>query len=206
MTSLPLPQICITCPPPWPQAMMHAGKNLENRDASVAARLAPFVGQNIGISQSKTWIETDASRIAESLMRSGHIGMCEPEAQDWANTAGKLLLVARLDRIAKPSEYGRNPWHIAGQHGLVLGKVWQVEPVTCAGGAGAWEPTWCVKCGHVIADNACMTDRKTKAAKPCPSCKTPFPMNRMNERERAKLDATWPGEKRPQLRIVRECQ
>lgn len=184
MTTIPLPLICITCLPPWPQAMMHAGKNLENRDENIAARLAPFVGQNIGISQSKTWDAFDAK--LERMGISGHVGFDESllgHEGTWKATAGKLLLVARLDRIAKPSEYGRNPWHVQGQHGLILGKVWQVEPVTCTGGAGAWEPTWCGICHAISAPSKNMQ---------CAVCKTGALYT--------------PDGERPALRIVRECQ
>ena len=209
MTSLPLPLICITCLPPWPQAMMFAGKNLENRDANVAARLAPFVGQNIGISQSKgftkQWSKHDAVMAALEIEfnqrhRPGFKHRDLGREEDWPKTAGKLILVARLDRIAKPSEYSRNPWHFASQHGLVLGKVWQVEPVTCTGGAGAWEPTWCVKCGHIMADNA-------RAPLCCPKCKAIWPENRMTRKGMEHLNANCGASiERPQLRIVRECQ
>ena len=188
MDTIPLPPICITCLPPWPQAMMFAGKNIENRDANVAARLAPFVGQNIGISQSKGFpsyypveqAELEAHCIANDFgdeLRDPLGG-----TETWKQTAGKLLLVARLDRIAKPSEYGRNPWHVAGQHGLVLGKVWQVEPVPCRGAVGAWKPYWCASCGAISAASKSMQ---------CAHCKAGHAYDEAGER--------------PQLRIVREC-
>lgn len=187
MTSLPLPLICITCLPPWPQAMMHAGKNIENRDASVAARLAPFVGQNIGISQSKTWNANDAMDAGLEVLRvhmqyKGWVNM-RARNEKWKETAGKLILVARLDRIAKPSEYGRNPWHIQGQHGLVLGKVWQVEPSPARGAVGAWAPRWCGICHAISAPSENMK---------CTVCKTGALYNAEGER--------------PRLQIVRECQ
>ena len=188
MDTIPLPPICVTCLPPWPQAMMFAGKNIENRDANVAARLAPFVGQNIGISQSKGFpsyypveqAELEAHCIANDFgdeLRDPLGG-----TETWKQTAGKLLLVARLDRIAKPSEYGRNPWHVAGQHGLVLGKVWQVEPVPCRGAVGAWKPYWCASCGAISAASKSMQ---------CAHCKAGHAYDEAGER--------------PQLRIVREC-
>jgi hypothetical protein len=184
--------------------MMHAGKNIENRDASVAARLAPFVGQNIGISQSKAfdWVDYEANVLdlkSRGLVDWPYRESLRPDS-NVNQSRGKLLLVARLDRIAKPSEYGRNPWHVRGQHGLVLGKVWQVEPVTCTGGAGAWEPTWCVKCGHVVADNARMPGR-------CYTCKAIFPENRMTRKGMEHLNTNCGGNiERPLLNVVGVCQ
>ncbi len=167
--------------------MMYAGKNVENRDASVAARLALFVGQNIGISQSKTfdWVDYEANVLdlkSRGLVNWPYRESLRPDS-DVNQSRGKLLLVARLDRIAKPSEYGRNPWHVQGQHGLVLGKVWQVEPLPARGAVGAWRPSWCGICHAISAPNANMK---------CTVCKTGALYNANGER--------------PQLRSVRECQ
>ena len=182
MTSLPLPLICITCLPPWPQAMMHAGKNIENRDATVAARLAPFVGQNIGISQSKGYPSYHTKYDAEDQVREVEFMLRHDEgfnhgdlgrAKDWEATAGKLVIVARLDRIAHPHDSWKNRWHVAGQHGLVLGKVWQVEPLPCRGAVGAWSPRWCGICQSISAPNANMK---------CTVCKTGALYNADGER------------------------
>jgi hypothetical protein len=197
MTSIPLPPVCLTCLPPWPQAMMYAGKNLENRCESVARRLAPFVGQTIGISQSKG--AHPANRITEDC-HEALVYLANSElAPHWVGQTprrlgiedgrGKLLLVAKLDRIAAPSEFGSNAWHVEGQHGLVFGNVWQVEPVACTGGTGAWRPNWCDQCGHIVADNA-------RTPEQCPTCKADWHKHGVHH---ATID-------RPKLRIVRECQ
>jgi hypothetical protein len=102
---------------------------------------------------------------------------------EWTATAGKMFIVAQLDGIAHPHESWKNRWHIHGQHGLVLGKVWQVEPLPCRGAVGAWAPRWCGICQSISAPSKSMI---------CTVCKTGALYNAEGDR--------------PQLRIVRKCQ
>jgi hypothetical protein len=167
--------------------MMHAGKNIENRDATVAARLAPFVGQNIGISQSKSfdWVDYEATVLelkSRGLVDWPYRESLRPDS-DVNQSRGKLILVARLDRIAKPSEYGRSQWHVQGQHGLVLSNVRQIEPVPCRGAVGAWKPYWCASCGAISAAGKSMQ---------CAHCKSGEAYSEEGDR--------------PLLKVVRVCQ
>jgi len=184
ITTLPLPPFCLTLTPPWPQAIAYAGKRLENRHRSVAKGIGTYRGM-IGLSQSKTpriaaseWdacnslctdIELDHGLI------EGTLGMPE----DIKVTSGKLWLVADLVDVLPPDRCEGADWHVSGQWGLILGQVYEVEPVACMGGQGAWRPQWCFKCQKVVADSH---------GKVCKACKTTLA----------------PASEAPALRVVRE--
>lgn len=53
MNTLPLPPLCLTLLPPWPQAILYAGKRIENRSAGVAAQIGGYRGL-VGLLQSKS--------------------------------------------------------------------------------------------------------------------------------------------------------
>lgn len=223
--TLPLPLRCLTLLPPWPQAIRYAEKRLENRSGSVAKPLAEWrYGLDlenvpiIGLSQSKGynaptekspgWTVEDADEAARDI-EHGHVnGNTLPGilrefslgfAKDWLHTAGTLWLCAELLEVLPPDKCEGDPWHVPGQWGLILGRVWEVKPVPCTGGQGAWNAdSWCVKCGHVYANSA-------KAPGRCYSCKAIFPECRMTEKGMAHLNENCGGNvARPQLEIVTE--
>lgn len=156
MNTIPLPPLCLTLTPPWPQAIAYAGKRLENRRRGVAKGIGSYRGL-IGLSQSKTDLdrsvvpeEFDAVRVeAEQRIDVGLLG----RRDQWRPTAGKLWLVADLVDVLPPDRCEGADWHVSGQWGLILGQAYEVEPVACMGGQGAWRPQWCFKCGKVVADS-----------------------------------------------------
>ncbi len=171
MNTIPLPEKCLTVLPPWPQAIVldhEDAKRLENRGYGVASQLHHFRG-HIGLSQSKAfngeYTEEHArgqAHIVEYEFKLKKRALGNPET--WKLTAGKLWLVAELIRIVSPEEMANvresgdalsdaKRWHVPGQFGLILGAVWQVEPMSCTGGVGAWTPRWCAACGHLQADS-----------------------------------------------------
>ncbi len=192
MSTIEVPPVCLTLLPPWPQAILHAGKRLENRSAGVAAQIGGYRGM-IGLSQSKTWKRAHETDACCYIMTNGSISLesrkrfAQNIAETETRTAGKLLLVAELIRIDRPFEAHGNPWHVEGQHGLILDKVWEVEPVPCTGAVGAWKPKWCAKCGHIYANGS-------RTPNACYTCKTRDP----------EFGPSTLAD-RPQLRIVREC-
>jgi hypothetical protein len=179
MITIPLPRLCLTLLPPWPQAIMHAGKRLENCSASVAAQIDTYRG-HVGLSQSKTWNNKDAHASLHELVRKRLDKPGLERSAGWDKAAGKLVLVAELIRVDRPHEARGNPWHVPGQHGLIFGRVWEVEPVACVGGVGAWRAQWCVACKKIVADTQGLA---------CKTC----------------LSKLVSGPECPQLRVVREC-
>jgi hypothetical protein len=165
MTHLPLPTRCLTLLPPWPQAIRYAEKRLENRGQSVAKPLAEWrygLGLGnvpiIGLSQSKgynaQYTELDAMlAVNEIESRAGLDLMHLGDSSDWAKTAGTLWLCAELLDVLPPDKCEGDPWHVPGQWGLILGRVWEVNPVPCMGGQGAWRSQWCPACKKIIADS-----------------------------------------------------
>ena len=209
--AFPLPTLCLTAQEPWPQAMAYAGKCLENRGIGVASQLGEWRGI-IGISQSKVNIPENKvyHDVVETMRELADDGLApwrgktmrELNVGAWR---GKLCLVAELINIVAPQYMRHVPlvghpysqakrWYVDGEFGLILGSVWEVEPVRCTGGVGAWRAdSWCTKCGHVYADSA-------RVPKQCYSCKAPF-----WEFIDCHRPGVQPKGERPMLRVLREC-
>lgn len=176
------PERIITCLPPWPQAIMFAGKRLENRSPSVAARIGDWRGL-VAISQSKQWDLAAAEESATAMGDCGLIDDGRPEAEDlglpqigtgpdWEPWDGKIVAVAALIDVI-PARLWAHPrrqphleisgtrqrimheqlrWYAGGdQAGLMLGRVWQVEPVSVTGGRGFCALGECPRCDSVQA-------------------------------------------------------
>ncbi|MBK9263043.1 MAG: hypothetical protein IPM54_24975 [Polyangiaceae bacterium] len=196
---LPLPERCLTLLEPWTQAIAYAEKRLENRSYGVAKPLSEWryglgvaTVPVIGLSQSKGDLP-DGKVYSEvtDIMRDLHdrgLWECRGKSPRELNVAawrGKLVLCAELLDVLPPERCAGDPWHVPGQWGLILGRVWEIAPVPCTGGRGVWISKWCVQCGHVYADNA-------KAPGQCKTCGWGSP----TQHEHAN---------RPQLQVVREC-
>jgi hypothetical protein len=177
MITLPLPPLCLTLTPPWPQAIAYAGKRLENRFSGVAKGIGAYRGL-VGLSQSKNWdrdeedeaslgILMNQSLDVEMRMRfsdaMGYDGKGHQDRTGLLASAGKLWLVADLVDVLPPDRCEGANWHVSGQWGLILGQVYEAEPVACMGGQGAWRPQWCAACAKVIADSH---------GKVCKACKS----------------------------------
>lgn len=204
MTHLPLPSRCLTLLPPWPQAIRYAEKRLENRSYSVGKAAANWrYGQSdvpiVGLSQSKT-CDVAASVDAACRILSDFtidLQMRREFAVHEANSAARaatLWLCAEIIDVLPPDKCEGDPWHVPGQWGLILGRVWEVKPVPCTGGQGLWTADkWCARCGHIYADSA-------KPALRCYSCKAIFPECLMQEAGRVHLN-THHGKDIPRLQL-----
>lgn len=166
--ALPFPSRCLTLLPQWMQAIAFAGKRLENRSNGVASGLATYRGL-VGLSQSKTFnigacIDDCLSvigdrrldfekrkRFADSLDTPDTSSLYDLAKLE--RNAGKLWLVAEVVDVLPPERCAGDPWHVEGQHGIIMGKVYEVEPVACMGGQGAWRPQWCESCKMIVADS-----------------------------------------------------
>lgn len=169
MSTIVFPERCLTLLPPWPQAIAYAGKRLENRCQYVAAQVANFRGI-VGLSQSKAFTESikeDVVDISRDIKYNRELKLGDVGAM-----AGKLWLAAELMDVLPPHRCEGADWHVSGQWGLILGRAWEVEPVACMGGQGAWRPQWCPACAKVIADShgsvckACRTTLHTNPIAP----------------------------------------
>ncbi len=165
MIAIPLPERCLTLLPPWPQAIRYAGKRLENRSRGVAEPLSKWrysLGLNnapiIGLSQSNTSSFSEAMLVGNEVEKTHKLDKMELGGScDWKLTAGTLWLCAELLDVLPPERAAGDPWHVPGQWGLMLGRVWEVKPVTCMGGLGAWRSQWCDVCKKIIADSHGLT-------------------------------------------------
>lgn len=160
MTTIPLPARCLTLLPPWPQAIRYAGKRLENRSSGVAASLRGYRGL-IGLSHSKTDLDRavvpeEFDAVLTETRQKLEVGVLGRRDQ-WRPVIGKLWLVAELREILPPAQALGLPWHVPGQWGLILGRVWEVRPVPCMGGQGVWRSQWCAACKKIVADSHGLT-------------------------------------------------
>lgn len=182
MATIHFPSRCLTLRPPWPQAIAYVGKRLENRGKGVASQLDSHRGL-VGLSQSayttlaaqSNAIERERELIARGLMRRPF------DAAEMLRLAGKLWLVAEVVDVLPPERCAGNPWHVDGQHGIIFGKVYEIVPVACMGGQGAWRPRWCQACKMVVADTHGLM---------CKRC----------------LSTLAHGPNMPELEVVRECE
>ena len=175
------PPIGMTLKPPWGAFIVLGNKRHENRGLSEAGVARKWIGQRIAITASKNFcaatsdaeidvIQTDAlwrdtpkaakRMIIErlSIGRTPQRGMLS----DWNTaTAGKIIGVAELLDVVRNGDDPRGYWQAAGKQSLVLGRVWEVQPVPCTGGQGVWKLSRCPLCGRPIA-NTYGTQCKTR--------------------------------------------
>jgi hypothetical protein len=180
MITIHLPERGLTLLPPWPQAIAFAGKRLENRGYGVARQIGEWRGM-VAISHSASWQMNDAIKAGEDLSNRHLATWPQLRRGDTKQWAGKVVLVAELVDVLPPERCVGDPWHVPGQWGLILGRVWEVEPVAVSGGHGCWEGLWCTHCRRIQADSQGDT---------CRSCKS---------------DSMGRYPKRPELKVIREC-
>ncbi len=150
LATIPLPERGVTLLPPWPQAIVFADKRLENRGKGIATNIGTWRGL-LAITQSKAWNESEADAAARSIRAVKLATLGDLTAVPWAGWAGKLVAVAELLDVLPPERCESDPWHAAGQYGLIFGTVWEVEPVPIIGGRGCWFAGQCPQCDSLQA-------------------------------------------------------
>jgi len=158
-----LPRIGITLLPPWWWMILWAFKRHENRAPSVVGKIRGWKGL-IALTSSKITREGDWDEVAmihnatkEELGTrwrwDGPLDLGLPAAR---RMSGCVVGVAELlgacvndheIAIAKSRGEDPDPWMVPGQHGLILGRVVEVEPVPCSGGRGVFRFGACRGCG-----------------------------------------------------------
>ncbi len=98
---------------PWAWAIIHAGKDVENRSPATIARWKSLVGQRIAIHASRT-MPLPSWDIAAAFMLD-EIGIETPNPED-LDCGGIIGFVDVVD-IVKSS---KSKWFQKGQHALVL--------------------------------------------------------------------------------------
>lgn len=113
---------------PWAWAILHAGKNVENRVWSSNIR-GPFW---IAASATTSYRYYDqARRIIEAIS-----DVTVPPRRDLVY--GSILGQATIYDCIRPNENRGNPWHFSGQYGYLLRDVRTVTPVPCKGHQRWW--------------------------------------------------------------------
>lgn len=115
----------ITLIRPWPWAILHAGKRIENR--SWAPSLKP--GDLLAIHAGNKWDQVDANWIAR------YFNISVPSKAD--HVAGAIVGIARFVGVVYKSP---NEWFF-GPVGWLLDDVRAIDPIPCRGALGLWSPS-----------------------------------------------------------------
>lgn len=73
------------------------------------------------------------------------------KAGEMFGLGGHIVGAAELVDVRANGPSPSDPWAVPGQVGLILGRVWQIEPVPCSGGRGMFALGACESCGHIGA-------------------------------------------------------
>ncbi len=185
-----LPRAGITLLPPWWAFILWSDKRHENRAPSVTGRVRGWRGL-IGLSASKI-VSRDAKEEAVMLACAAREEI-DVEWNEGTPTpfpprllwelGGHLLGVAELLDVVHNGEEPRNKWQMPQENSLVLGRVWEIDPIPCSGARGIYALGACAACGHVGA-----IENKAAPLK-CRRCKASTPRERLG---------------RPELKVLRE--
>lgn len=111
---------------PWGWAILHAGKDVENRGARFPA---PPVGSWLAIHNGKVWDADNAEAMEDEFDLT-----VPPEEQ---HPSGVIIGVARVEAVTRGSAYRPSRWYM-GDTGLWLADATPITPVACRGAQGLW--------------------------------------------------------------------
>jgi len=157
-----LPELALAVRQPWAWAIIHAGKNIENR-SPVATRYMKHRGR-IAIAASKNMTQEEYRSAAAFMARFGVIA---PAAADLVRGA-IIGSVEVVDVVSKSMSH----WWM-GPRGLILRDPLACEPVPSAGALGfyAWKPSG----GQVEQPLAWMLPKAPRAPEPVKATLIPEP-------------------------------
>lgn len=153
MTTIELPPYGLTLLPPWWCAILWAGKRIENRVQSVAARIGKYRGP-VAITSSKTFARRDAlAMLAEIFVSHGQVWdrSSGPIVEAIRARSGMIVGVADIVDVRANGAQPSDPWAVPGQWGVSLANVREVVPVPCTGGLGFFSFGACPGCGRPTA-------------------------------------------------------
>jgi hypothetical protein len=153
---LPLPRAGITLLPPWWLYLLWNTKRHENRAASVASRIKGWRGLfAFGASKLTALDKKDEAIMVHRSVREEpwfRWNSRKPDPFTFKQVfelGGHLVGVAELLDVVPNGSAPTGEWQEPGQHSLVLGRVWEIEPVPCSGGRGMCALGACAACGHI---------------------------------------------------------
>jgi len=120
---------------PWAWAVIHAGKDVENRTEAAAKRMRRGIGQRILIHASKAMFVEDYDDIV-ALMRSHNLGE-PPDMDDLDEGAGCVIGSAIMTGIIDPAVGYKSPWY-TGRSGLILTDPSPCTPIPLRGQLGLY--------------------------------------------------------------------
>lgn len=123
---------------PWAWAILHAGKDVENRDWPTLGRGRIALHASAGMTRSEY---LEFLEVYGRIVESGAVDVTVPDSADLER--GAIIATFNLVGCVK---YSPSPWFF-GKYGFVLEDVTPLpEPIPCSGKLGFWEvPTGIVE-------------------------------------------------------------
>ncbi len=127
-----IPALALSVRQPWAWAIVHAGKNIENRSVAAITRGRMRPGR-VGVHAAKGMTRDEYER-ARDFMET--LGVACPRPNDLVR--GAIIGIVTVDAIVSASD---SPWFF-GPRGLVLSRTVAVEPIATVGALGyfEWKP------------------------------------------------------------------
>lgn len=136
---------------PYRRIAITASKNYDEEQARFERRRLAFAAMAINPrNEAIRAAQMLQARIPGALDELGEEN--EPLEALARRTGGKIIGVAELVGVVRNGDDPPGYWQASGQHSLVLGRVWEVEPVPCTGGQGVFKFSRCPLCGRPIAN------------------------------------------------------
>lgn len=132
-----LPALAISVRQPWAWALIHGGKDIENRPLFAPWR--PLIGKRVAIHASKGMTRAEYVEAREFMAVLGV--RCPPAA--WL-TRGAIIGSVRVVDVVERS---RSPWFF-GPCGILVDESIACEPVPCRGQLGVF--TWLQRPGDAF--------------------------------------------------------
>ena len=124
------PTLAISVRQPWAWAVVHGGKDIENRSKSVAGRFRSLAGQEIAIHAAYNMADQEYFEAVEWMAR---LGVKPPPPDDlWY---GGIIGVATVGAVLEKSS---SPW-FDGPFGVRLEKPRAVDFIGCRGWPGVFK-------------------------------------------------------------------
>lgn len=126
-----LPERALSIRQPWAWAIIHGGKDIENRSAPAVGHMHIRAGEDtrIAVHAAKGMTQDEYTSCRDFMAT---IGVECPPAADLLR--GGVIGIVTIKSVVTSSE---SPWFF-GPRGLVLSDAEAVEPIACAGALGTF--------------------------------------------------------------------
>lgn len=156
--TLLLPRLGLTLLPPWFCFILWSDKRVENRAPSVAGRIKGWRGivafgasKITGRDAMRSAVDLASSVRVEPWFRWNGAQPLNVGASLFRDLGGHILGAAEVIDVRSNGSAPADKWAVPGQSGIIIGRVWELEPTPCTGARGVYAIGACAACGHIGA-------------------------------------------------------